>query len=214
MTETPNLEWDTWQLAWRSDPPAAATAPARTAELQRRLRRHRRLAWAYTLLDVFAAISLFAVATYFLIRAPILPVLVWSLSVFVFTAIALAGAIWNRRDALAASADSTSDFLAALRLRLDRRERVPRFLLRLAAAEIAFGLAFYAIWSPEWLGRAARIYGAIALALAAWWQWYRRRLGRERAQLDALCSEPDPPAPGDVPTPPGDGNADFGAPGT
>jgi hypothetical protein len=194
MTDTPNLEWDTWQLAWRSDSPviATTTASARTAELKRRLRRQRRLAWAYTILDAFAALALFGVATYFLIRAPILPVLVWSLSVFAFTIIALAGAIWNRRDALVASADSTSDFLAALRLRLVRRERVPRFILRLAAAEIGFGLAFYAIWWPDWLGRAARIYGAIALALAAWWHWYRRRLRRERAQLDALSGEPEP----------------------
>jgi hypothetical protein len=84
---------------------------------------------------------------------------------------------------------------------------VPRFVLRLAAAEMVFGLAFYAIWSPEWLGRAARIYGAIALVLAVWWRWYRRRLSRERAQLDALCREPEP---GD-PDPPGDGG---GVPGT
>jgi len=141
--------------------------------------------------------ALFAIAAYFAIRAPTLPVLVWSISVFVFTAIALGGAIWSRRDALAASADCTADFVAALRLRLDRRERVPRFVLRLAAAEMVFGLAFYAIWSPEWLGRAARIYGGIALLLAAWWRWYRRRLGRERAQLDALCRDPEPADPPD-----------------
>ena len=103
-------------------------------------------------------------------------------------------------------ADSTADFVAALRLRLDRRERVPRFVLRLAAAEMVFGLAFYAIWSPEWLGRAARIYGAIALVLAAWWRWYRGRLGRERAQLDALCREPEAPDA----SPPGEGGADPG----
>jgi hypothetical protein len=135
---------------------------------------------------------------------------VWSISVFVFTAIALGGAIWSRRDALAASADSTADFVAALRLRLDRRERVPRFVLRLAAAEMAFGLAFYAIWSPEWLGRAARIYAAIALVLAAWWRWYRGRLARERVQLDALCREPEPPA---APDPPGDRGAAPGGSG-
>jgi hypothetical protein len=207
MTDTPNLEWDHWQLVWRSEPPAVATAPARTAELQRRLRRHRRVAWVYTVFDLCAAIALFAIAAYFVIRAPTLPVLVWSISVVVFTAIALGGAIWSRRDALTASADSTADFVAALRLRLDRRERVPRFVLRLAAAEMAFGLAFYAIWSPEWLGRAARIYGAIALALAAWWRWYRGRLARERAQLDALCREPEPL---DAPEPPGDGGAARG----
>jgi hypothetical protein len=204
MTDTPELEWDHWQLAWRSEPPAAAARTARTAELQRRLRRHRRLARAYTVFDVLAANALFAIAAYFVIRSPTLPVLVWSISVVVFTAIALGGAIWSRRDALTASADSTADFVAALRLRLDRRERVPRFVLRLAAAEMVFGLAFYAIWSPEWLGRAARIYGAIALLLAAWWRWYRGRLGRERAQVDALCrdpepGDPDPPSGGGVP---------------
>lgn len=204
MTDTPNLEWEHWQVAWRGESPARARATSRTAELQRRLRRHRRLAWAYTVFDVLAANALFAIAAYFAIREPTLPVLVWSISVFVFTAIALGGAIWSRRDALAASADSTADFVAALRLRLDRRERVPRFVLRLAAAEMVFGLAFYAIWSPEWLGRAARIYGAIALLMAAWWRWYRGRLGRERAQLDALCRDPepgdrDPPSGGGVP---------------
>jgi hypothetical protein len=211
MTDTPNLEWEHWQVAWRGESPARARATSRTAELQRRLRRHRRLAWAYTVFDVLAANALFAIAAYFVLRAPTLPVLVWSISVFVFTAIALGGAIWSRRDALTASADSTADFVAALRLRLDRRERVPRFVLRLAAAEMAFGLAFYAIWSPEWLGRAARIYGAIALVLAAWWRWYRGRLRRERAQLDALCREPEPP---DAPGPPGDGGAEFGTPVT
>jgi hypothetical protein len=86
---------------------------------------------------------------------------------------------------------------------------VPRFVLRLAAAEMVFGLACYAIWSPEWLGRAARTCGAIALVLAAWWQWYRRRPGRERAQLDALCRESEPPDPLD---PPGDGSAERDAP--
>ncbi len=208
MTDTTNLEWDHWQFAWRSEPPAVAQVTTRTAELQRRLRRHRLLAWAYTLFYLCASVALCAITAYFVIRSPTLPVLVWSISVFVFTAIALGGAIWSRRDALVASAP-TSDFLAALRLRLDRRERVPRFILRLAAAKMASGLAFYAIWSPEWLGRAARIYGAIALALAAWWRWYRRRLGRERAQLDALYGEPEPP---DAPDPPGDGLGDH--PGT
>ena len=69
---------------------------------------------------------------------------------------------------------------------------------------------FYAIWSPEWLGRAARIYGGIALVLAAWWRWYRGRLGRERAQLDARCREPEPP---DAPDPPGGGRGARDAPG-
>jgi hypothetical protein len=100
MTDTPNLEWEHWQVAWRSESPADARATGRTAELQRRLRRHRRLAWAYTVLDVLAASALFAIAAYFVFRSPTLPVLVWSISVFVFTAIALGGAIWSRRDAL------------------------------------------------------------------------------------------------------------------
>jgi len=191
MTDTPNPEWDHWQVAWRSEAPAAAPAVARTAELARRLRRHRRAAWVYTVLDVLAAIALVAVGGYMLIQTPTLPVIVWSVSVFVFTVIALGSAIWSRRDALVRSAIPTSDFVAALRLRLDRRERVPRFILRFVAAEIAFGLVYQALWAPEWLGRAAKIYGATALVLTGWWRWYRRRLRRERAQLEALCREPE-----------------------
>jgi hypothetical protein len=39
--------------------------------------------------DVLVANALFAIAVYFVIRAPTLPVLVWSISVVVFTALAL-----------------------------------------------------------------------------------------------------------------------------
>jgi len=195
MTDTPNLEWDDWQVAWRGGSPATAATPTpQAANLERRLMRERRAARVYTALDVFVAIVFCSVGVYALTQRRSLPVVVWTISLFVFTASALAWAIWNRRDALVASAGSTSDFLAALRVRLERRERVPRFILRFAAVEMAFGLAFYAIWSPDWLGRAAKIYGVVALCLAAWWRWYLRRLGRERAQLDALGPEPDGPA--------------------
>ncbi|HEX3473515.1 MAG TPA: hypothetical protein VHT91_00665 [Kofleriaceae bacterium] len=140
------------------------------------LRRHRRVAWAYTVFDVLAANALFAIAAYFVYRAPTLPVLVWSISVFVFTAIALGGAIWSRRDALAASADPTADFVAALRLRLDRRARAA---VRSAARH-----------------RAAA--GGV-VAVISWPAGQRARPAR-----DALCREPepldapDPPGDGDT----------------
>ncbi|HEY6180161.1 MAG TPA: hypothetical protein VIX73_37225 [Kofleriaceae bacterium] len=195
MTDRTSHEWDAWQVAWRGAPPEPVRAP-RAAELERRLLRHRRAARIYTALDVCAAIALCALAAAVVIRTPTAPALVWGISLFVFTAIVLGWAIWNRRDALVASADSTADFVAALRLRLDRRERVPRFIVRFAMAEAAFGLTFHAIWSPGSIGRAARIYGVFALVLAAWWRWFRRRLARERAQLEALCHDPAPDPPG------------------
>lgn len=187
MTDTPNLEWDDWQAAWRSEPsaPADRTVPL-VAELRRRLLRHRRTAWAYTALDGCAAVLLVGLGVYALIARPALPVVVWAVGLFAFTAIALGYGIWNRRDALWYSAQSTADFLAALRVRLERRERVPRFLVRFAAAEIGFGAVYFAIWSPRSIALAAVLYGAIAAALAVWWRWYRERLRQERAQLDAL----------------------------
>jgi hypothetical protein len=187
MTDTPNREWDDWQSAWRSEPSPVARTASLAAEMQRRLLRHRRAAWTYTALDICAAILLVGLAVYSLICSPTLPVVVWAGSIFLFTANVLGFAIWNRRDALFFSARSTTDFLAALRVRLDRRERMSRFLMRIAAAEIAFGLVFYAVRSPKRLAFAAALYGIIALVLTAWWHWHRRRLLRERAQLDALC---------------------------
>jgi membrane associated rhomboid family serine protease len=197
MTDTPNLEWDHWQVAWRGAAAASPRIATRAAELERRLRRHRRMAWAYTVFNVCSAIAVFAVVGYTLVRTPTLPIIVWSAGVFVFTATKLAITIWIRRDALVASAGPTTDFVAALRLRLDRRERLPRFMLRFAAAWLAFCLAYQAIWAPDGLARAAKIYAASALVLTGWWRWYRRRVRQERAQLEALCGDPDPPGDGD-----------------
>jgi hypothetical protein len=186
MTDTPNHDWEHWQVAWRTQPALAATT---VAELQRRLLRHRRAAWAYTALDVVGAIAVCAFGAYGLIRKPTLPFVVWAVSVFVFSAIALGFAIWNRRDALFYSAQPTADFVALLRLRLERRERWPRFLVWFVAAEIAFGLIYVAIVRPGALALIAALYAAMALPLGAWWWWHRKRLRRERAQLDALCRD-------------------------
>jgi O-antigen/teichoic acid export membrane protein len=187
MTDTPNREWDQWQAAWHAE--AAAPATATAAELQRRLVRHHRAAWIYTALDVCAAIALGGLGVCAVIWRPTLPVIVWAASVIVFTAILVGFSVWNRRDALWFSARPTTDFLALLRVRLARRERLPRFLAWFVAAEIAFGLAFFAVWAPDSVVLAAALYGAIALLLAAWWWWYHKRLRRERVQLDALSGD-------------------------
>jgi hypothetical protein len=195
MTDTPNHEWEHWQATWRTQPAAAATT---AAELQRRLLRHRRAAWVYTALDVVGAIAVCWLGVYGLIRKPTPPMVVWAANVFAFSAILLAFAIWNRRDALWFSAQPTADFVALLRLRLERRERWPRFLVWFVAAEIAFGLIYVVIVRPGSLVLVAAVYAAMAVPLGAWWWWYRKRLRRERAQLEALCRDddggPDEPA--------------------
>jgi amino acid transporter len=187
MMDTPNQEWNDWQNAWRAGPPSAPTVtdPGLIAALQRRIARHRTAAWAYTVLDGCATIALCGLGVYVLRRSQTLPVLVWTVSLFVFSAVMLGFAIWNRRDALVFT-QPTADFLAVLRVRQDRRERVPRFLALFVAAETAFGLVFFVIWSPGSLARAAAIYSVVAAALMLWSRWYRARLRRARAQLDAL----------------------------
>jgi membrane associated rhomboid family serine protease len=186
MTDAPNGEWSEWQEAWLDElrPPSQSDI---VATLQRKIRRHRQSAWATTALDVLAAVAFCAVAIVALRRSHSLPVLVWTVSIFVFSAALLAFAIWNRRDVLFASGQPTTDFLALLRIRLGRRERVPRLLAVFVAVEIAFGLVFYAVWFPDSLGTAAAVYGVAAGLFLAWWRWAARRLRRERAQLEALA---------------------------
>jgi hypothetical protein len=197
MTDTPNHEWEHWQAAWRTEP-SPATPATPVAELQRRLLRHRRAAWVFTALDVVAFVLLCGLAVYAGVRHPTLPILVWAVSVFVFSAVGLGFAIWNRRDALLFSAQPTADFLALLRVRQERRERTPRFLVRFVAAEIAFGLVYAVIWRPGSLGFVIALYAAMVPPLAFWWWRHRKRLLRERAQLDALCRDD-----GDGPPPTG-----------
>jgi hypothetical protein len=188
MTNTPNAEWDDWQAAWRSEPSPVAGTASLAAEMERRLRRHRRAAWTHTVLELCAAVLLGSLGVYALIWNRTLPVIVWAISVFVFTAIVLGFSIWNRSDALFFSTQSTTDFVAALVVRLERRERMARFVVRVGAAEIAFGLVFFAIWSRRSLAFAAALYAVIAVALALWSRWHRKRLDRERVQLDLLAA--------------------------
>jgi hypothetical protein len=186
MTETLNGEWEHWQAAWRDGAAPAPARPTPVAEMQRRLVRHRRVAWAYTVFDVASALAFIGFALYLAIRDPRLPMIVWAAIVVVSTIVAVSFGIWNRRDALLFSAQPTSDFLALLRLRLARRARLPRFVIRFAVTQVALGLAYHAIWSPGALASAAVLYAIMMAPLVAWWWWQRGRLRRERAQLDAL----------------------------
>jgi hypothetical protein len=191
-------EWQTWQEAWRAGASAPIDADA-VAALRRRLARHRRLALVYTALDVAAALAFVAVAAWALARSPSLPARVYAVSLLVFTFVLFAFAVWNRRDALFVSAAPTADFVALLRLRQRRRERVPGFIVGFVVAEIAFGLLFCARVDPGALPGVAAAYAAFGVGLAVWRRRYRRRLARERAQIDALGEPEDRPPRGASP---------------
>jgi hypothetical protein len=201
MTDaTTSREWDDWQAAWRAPGAAAASArdrsadageAARTGELTRRLTRHRRRAWAFSILDAVATLAACCGGIWRAQVTPRIDVIVWAAGLCSFAIALLAFAIWNRRDALFYSAQPTTDYLAALRLRLRRRELVPRVLAWFAAAELAFGLFCLAWWSRGSVGRICALYALVMAPLVWWWRWYHRRLRRERAQLDALAPPDD-----------------------
>lgn len=210
MTQTVNTEWDLWQAAWRSDPGAPAASPSAapgaaaevapvaasaafevstTAEMQRRLVRARRMAWLAISMDISVSVLFVAFGVFALTRSRALPVVVWAITLFGFTALALGFAIWNRRDALTFSTATTADFAAALYLRLARRERVPRFVAWFLTGEIGTGLVIHAVWYPRSLVRAGALYALSVLVIALWSWRYRKRVRRERAQLDALVGD-------------------------
>lgn len=185
MTELRNGEWDRWQAAWQGA--AQDAQPLRLAELERRWRRHRRSAWLYTALDAIAVIAFCVTSVVVAVRNPSLPIYVWAVSVVAFSLVGAGFALWTRRDALFVSAEPTADFLARLQLRLARRTRLYRFVVGFVIVEIAYGIAFFAIWVPGSIVVAALIYAGTVPPLAAWGWWHRRRLARERSQLDVLA---------------------------
>jgi hypothetical protein len=184
MNETPNDEWSSWQQAWQT--PAAPEATTSVLErVEHSLQRHRRAALAVTALDALTSVALGGLGLVVLRSGESLALRVWAISLLVFTASLMAFGIWNRRDALFFSARPAADFLVLWQLRLSRRERTPKVLAGFAALEVAFGLACLARWNPEGLPLALAAYAGIALVLTPGWFWYRARLRRERAQLDA-----------------------------
>jgi hypothetical protein len=189
MSDIPERAWDALQKAWRAEGPASRSPPRDT--LRRAVQRHRRLSWIYSASDVVSAIVFCGAGVYALTRSHALPTLVWTANIFLFTFALLGFTVYNRRDALFASTRPTTDFLAWMRVRLRRRERVPRFVAAFAAAETIAGLVFYAVFYPGMLLRSAAVYATLAAVIGAGCIGHARRLRRERAQLDALGRELD-----------------------
>lgn len=195
MSTDAEREWESWALEWRSEEGSTPAAIGR-AEIERRVRRQNVRLRLLAVADAFVVTGFLALSGYMAVRIPDPLMIVWAAAVWVFTFVALAFTIRNRRGIWAASAETTSAYLELSVERCRRKVRTARFGMQLLAAEIVF-LLLWGTWEmaahPERLaerpGRLLLRYGLIALFAAgtiAWATLYRRSALREMTRIEEI----------------------------
>jgi hypothetical protein len=164
-------EWQELQQSWRAD------------GHETRARRHRLGARRAMLLDSIFAAFWIALAIWMSIRSTEKWVLVWAIAVVLLCLLALAYAVWNRRDALWPSSVVPLAFLAQAELRCTRRLQMLRFMVLLGAAEVPISLALFWMFNPASLSLAA---GILALFCGGGLLWIRRAWRLAKRELEEL----------------------------
>lgn len=181
-----DAEWVRWQADFQA---MADTPPVR--ELRRRVVRHGRLLRAWFLAELIVVAVMLAGSAWLLAREPGTWRWAWTISVWGFTAMALAYTIINRRGTWGAGAANLT--LAAqldlAELRCRRQLRTVAFLPAFLAAEVVM-VAILLATSPDrnW-PIAIGLLVAMLLAIAAGWLALRARTRRQLAQVAAIRRE-------------------------
>jgi hypothetical protein len=192
-----DAEWARWQADYQA---MADWPPVR--DLRRRVVRHGRLMRVWFLFELVLTAAVLGGSAWRLALAPGAWMWAWTISVWGFTALAVAFAIINRRGTWGAGAADLS--LAAqldlTELRCRRQLRTVAVLPPFLAAEIAV-VAILLATSPgrSWPITFASLAG-VFLAIAAGWLVLRARTRRRLAQVTAIRAEMES---GVTPTPSG-----------
>ncbi len=182
---TPLAEWEDLAAAWQK----ADEAPVDLAPLRRLLAAQRRRLVAVVLGEA-ALVLAFAWLSWLVVRDGVQAwETVWLLTLWGFTFVAVAFALWNRRGTWRSLGESVEEYVRLARLRARRARRSLVFAAGLLVAEVVAVVAQLA-----WFGRASGgtgvlvaglLVGAVAMAAAGCWL-AARRIRRDLALLDEL----------------------------
>jgi len=180
----PDPEWATLQEDFHrlAEPPAAAA-------LRRRVERHDRwLRWLFAGELTLAAVFVGGPLLWLAIAAPPWK-WAWAATLWSYTAVALAYAIWNRRGVWTASGDSLAAQLELEARRCRRARRTLLFVPLLMVAEAAAIVALFEAYFPGGLARAWQLLAACGAGVAVWAVLFELQIRGRLARLAALERE-------------------------
>ena len=159
-------DWEALTSTWQS---SRVEVPAGTLS---RLVAAERRRLAATVVGECVGIAVFAALSWLAIRDGLEPwETVWLTTIWLFTAIAMPFAWWNRRGAWTSMVESVAEFE---RRRTARRRRTLRFASALFIAEVLV-VSIQLAWFDRITGLAIALLVAMTIAFAAWVIWMRRR---------------------------------------
>jgi hypothetical protein len=175
MNET---EWTSLSTLWTS-----SQEPVDAGVLHRVVRAHRRGLLAATAGELLLTIA-FAWLSYAVLRDGIeLWTIVWVTTLWIFMAVAIAFAWWNRRGTWRALGDSVAEYVRLTRVRAERQRRSILFGLALFAAEVLAVVA-----QLQWFDRltpfALLLLGVAAILVAGWAVLMQRKIARDLAMAE------------------------------
>jgi len=176
---SPAKNWDDLTELWRSDASELKLPPLQRLAATDRRRLVLLEAGEMALIGVFAILSAIALA-----RGLEPWSLVWLVTLWFFTAVAVLFAQWNRNLAWYALSETVESYLGLARIRAERRIWAARFGIVLLAFEVVAVVA-QLIWFDRFSVTAGVLLGALVIVLTAWCAHSARQARRELALLES-----------------------------
>ncbi|HEX9800895.1 MAG TPA: hypothetical protein VGC00_12075 [Thermoanaerobaculia bacterium] len=177
-------EWHEWQ-----DDFLALAEPPEAAAVRRRVERHGRgLRWLFAG-ELALSVAFVGAPLAWLAAAPAPWKWAWAATLWSFTAVALAFALWNRRGTWAPAGESLAAQVEIDALRCRRGRRTLLFVPLLLFAEAAVIVALFDHYFPERLGTAWRVLAGCGFGVAVWAALFELQIRRRLARLARLRDE-------------------------
>jgi hypothetical protein len=182
MSTSASNEWDDLGAAWR-----AVDEPVDLGPLRRLLATQRRRLVAMVAGEA-ALVLAFGCLSWLVARDGVAPwEAVWLITLWGFTAVAVAFAVWNRRGTWVGLGESVEGHLRLAQLRARRALAAVSFAIGLLLAELV-AVTAELVWYDRFGPVEVALLAVVATAAAWWCGWTRWRVRRELALLDEITA--------------------------
>lgn len=171
-----DASWDALASAWASAPVEGDSPIGRIVD------RHRRRLLIVAAGEIALVLAFAVMSALFVANGVESWEAIWLLTLWMFTAVAVAFAWWNRRETWSTAGRSVADYVRLTRLRATRQRRSIIFVIALVLAEIAAIVVQLVIFDRFTMTAGLLLAGSAAVT-TVWCVAAKRRIDRERQMI-------------------------------